>query len=53
MVKGTVIQAVVEVLDIVKEGVETVPSNIANEVKAQLSTLVQDPLNSVVELGKG
>ena len=41
------------VLEIVEKDVVAIPSDIANEVKAELSTLVGDPLNSVVKLGEG
>ena len=51
MVTGTVIDNVVDVLDIIVNDVEKLPGEIAEKILTRLSATVRVPLYSVVELG--
>ena len=53
MVTGTVIDNVVDVLDIIVNDVLKLPGEIADKILIQLSATVRVPLNSVVVLGHG
>mgnify|MGYP002803559261 FL=1 len=53
VVTDTLIDSVLEVLDVVVKDVKAMPSKISNDIKVNLSTSVGEPLNNVVKLGQG